>query len=103
MNYKMICYTLGCVLNIEAACMILPLICSIIYKDGCTNTFLLSIIICLIFGILLSFRVPKKKNMYAKEGFVTVALSWIVISIFGAIYFYKFMILVVNMKINVCV
>ena len=88
MNYKMICYTLGCVLNIEAACMILPLICSIIYRDGCTNTFLLSIIICLIFGILLSFRVPKKKNMYAKEGFVTVALSWIVISIFGALPFY---------------
>ncbi|UKI37360.1 MAG: hypothetical protein L6V93_04125 [Clostridiales bacterium] len=35
----------------------------------------------------LSYKAPKNKAMYAKEGFVTVALSWIVMSIFGAFPF----------------
>ena len=32
--------------------------------------------------------IPKNKEMYAKEGYVTVALSWILLSIFGALPFF---------------
>ena len=88
MNYKMIKYILGWVLNIEAACMLLPLICSIIYKDECIGVFSLCIIICLAAGTLLVLFQPENKAVYAKEGFVIVALSWITISLFGALPFY---------------
>lgn len=88
MNYKMMSYVLGWVLKIEAGCLLLPLICAFIYNDSGKNAIMLSIILCLFAGILLSFKPPKNKTMYAKEGFVTVALSWIVMSIFGAVPFF---------------
>lgn len=86
MNYRIIFYTLGWVMNIEALCMVLPLVCAIIYKESIT-TFLVSLLLCLVFGILLTIRTPKNKTMYAKEGFIIVALSWIFISIFGSFPF----------------
>ncbi len=88
MNYKVILRTLGSVLNIEAVCMGLPMICALCYKDTQSfKIYLLSALLCFIAGILLSLVKPKHKTMYSKEGFVTVALSWIVISLFGAVPF----------------
>ena len=87
MNYKIIAYTLGWVLNIEAACLVLPLICSVIYKEPTVGILGICIILCLVFGILLTIKSPKNKAIYAKEGFVTVALAWIVMSIFGSLPF----------------
>ncbi len=87
MNYKIILHTLGWVLNIEAAAMLLPLICSIIYSEPYAPLYFLCIGLCLLFGIPLTIKSPKNKVMYAKEGFITVALSWIVLSIFGSLPF----------------
>ncbi|MBE7015235.1 MAG: TrkH family potassium uptake protein [Ruminococcaceae bacterium] len=87
MNYKVVAHTLGWVMNIEAACMVLPLICAIIYREPEAMTFGISIAICLVLGLCLTLKAPKKKDMYAKEGMVAVALSWIVISILGALPF----------------
>ncbi len=88
MNYRIIMHTLGWVLNIEAAAMILPLICAVIYGEPYVLLFALCILMCLAFGLTLTVRSPKKKNMYAREGFIAVALSWIILSIFGALPFY---------------
>ena len=89
MNYKMIVYVLGWVLKIEAASMAIPLICSLCYKDtDSVFMFLICMALCVIFGTFFSAVKPKNKAMYAKEGFVTVALSWIFMSIFGALPFY---------------
>ena len=87
MNYRIITYTLGWVLNCEAACMILPLICAFLYNEATIFSFLISIALCLLFGMTLTIRTPKNKSMYAKEGFITVALSWILMSIFGSVPF----------------
>ncbi|MBQ7039428.1 MAG: TrkH family potassium uptake protein, partial [Clostridia bacterium] len=78
MNYQMIRYTLGWVLNIESLCMLLPLVCSLIYNDGCTLVFSACILLCFIIGTLLVCFRPKNKAVYAKEGFIIVALSWII-------------------------
>lgn len=83
MNYRIIFNTLGWVMNIEALCMVLPLICAIIYNES-VLAFLLPIVFCLLVGIPFTIRAPRNKTMYAKEGFIIVALSWIAISIFGA-------------------
>lgn len=87
MNYKIIFHTLGWVLNIEAAALILPMICSAVYREPYLPVYAVCIAICLLIGMLLTVRSPKNKEMYAKEGYVTVALSWIVLSIFGALPF----------------
>ena len=51
MNYKIIAYTLGWVLNIEAACLVLPLICSVIYKEPTVGILGICILLCLVFGV----------------------------------------------------
>ena len=88
MNRRIIVHTLGIVLNFEAAALVLPLICALILRESCINVFLISIAICLLAGTILTWKRPGNKTMYAKEGFVIVALSWFLISIFGAIPFY---------------
>ncbi len=87
MNYRVIIYTLGWVLNFEAVCMLLPFICTLIYGEPLTATFAICIAMCLAPGILATAKKPKNTAMYAKEGYITVALSWIVMSIFGALPF----------------
>lgn len=87
MNYKIISYILGWVINIEGACMLLPFLCGIIYSETSKWAFLICSLICFLIGLPLTFKKPKNANMFAKEGFVIVALSWIFISILGAIPF----------------
>ena len=88
MNYRMIAHVLGMVLKVEAAAMILPLICCFIFNEGAVMlSFVVAIAICLILGASLTIFAPKNKILYAKEGFVTVALSWLIISLMGAIPF----------------
>ncbi len=87
MNYRIIRYVLSWVLKIEAVCMILPLICSFVYAEQTKGVWLFCIALCLSMGVLLSFKSPKDKTMYVKDGFISVALSWILLSLFGSLPF----------------
>lgn len=88
MNYKVITYILGWVLKIEAACMLLPLIFSAVYYEtSSVYAFVICASVCMAVGTLLTLKQPENKSMYSREGYVTVALSWITISIFGAFPF----------------
>lgn len=80
----------GSVIKIEALLMLLPLVCSLIYKETDTAlSFVISIALSLAFSFALTliFK-PGSKVIYAKEGFVTVALSWIFLSLVGALPFF---------------
>ena len=87
MNFGVILYTLGWVLNFEAAGFLLPLLCAVFYGEPYKLLFVTCSAICLFFGVLLTYKPPKSKYMYAKEGYITVALSWIVMCIFGSLPF----------------
>ena len=87
MNYRMIKNILGWILIFEAAFMSLPLFTAAIYKEKVFFSFLISIGICLLIGFLLVCRRPKDRTLYSREGFVIVALSWITLSMFGALPF----------------
>ena len=87
MNYRMIKNILGWILIFEAAFMSLPLLTAAIYKEKVFFSFLISIGICLLIGFLLVCRRPKDRTLYSREGFVIVALSWITLSMFGALPF----------------
>lgn len=87
MNYRMISNVLGWVISFEGICMLLPLVCAFCYGES-PWVFLLCTGICLLVGIPLTLLQPRRKTLFAKEGFVVVALSWIALSIFGALPFY---------------
>ncbi len=87
MNYSMIFFILGWIFNIEAAFMVLPGITAIIYQEKNGLAFLVTMVICLVIGIPLTRKKPDNKVFHAKEGAVTVALSWIVLSMAGAFPF----------------
>lgn len=86
MNFKVVLNTIGWVLIIEAACLVLPLVCALVYGESILPL-LISALLCLLIGVPLTLLNFKNKIMYAKEGFVTVALSWITISVMGALPF----------------
>lgn len=87
MNIKAIFHTLGRLLWVEAILMILPLLVSLIYKESTYLSFLLPIVALAISGFLLYLIKPERKNFYAKEGFVLVGMSWILMSLFGCLPF----------------
>ena len=87
MNYKVILKVLGNVLKYELILLIIPFIISLYYGEGDAKAFFITIIIMAPFAFFLSRIKTKKNDIYAKEGFLTVGLSWIVISIVGAIPF----------------
>lgn len=84
MNYSVILYIVGAILKLEAVVMALPLLTAAIYREKSGFAFLLTMAICLLVGILLNLKKPTNNVFHAREGFVTVALSWIVLSIAGA-------------------
>lgn len=88
MNYLLIFKLMGFVLKTEAVLMLLPVIISVLYQSGDAMYFLYTAIPLFIIGHCLSNIKPKKTNFRSREGFVTVSLSWIMLSIFGALPFY---------------
>lgn len=87
MNYKVVFSILGKALLIEAGLMLVPLLVGTIYQENNYLAFLIPIFSLLFIGIPLSKLKSKDNTLYAKEGFVIVALSWILLSLFGAIPF----------------
>ncbi len=88
MNRKMVFYMLGRIITLEAILMLLPLICGIVYNEKSVIAFIITITLALILGFVISIlNKTKNKTIFAKEGFVTVALAWITMSAIGALPF----------------
>jgi len=81
MNISVIIFTLGWILVFTAAFMLLPIAASFIYHESVGFIFFALMILYLAAGLLIVRKKPKKKGFFAKEGFVTVSLSWIVLSV----------------------
>lgn len=87
MNDSIIRYIMGWVLKFEAAFLCLPALVGILYRETDCISYFITALLCLILGCLCTLRKPKNRSLYTKEGFVIVALCWIVISLFGALPF----------------
>lgn len=89
MNRKMVFCTVGRLLVIEAALMLLPAAVSLIYAEyGSALGFLAAAAIAAGLGLFLSIIFRSHDRMiFAKEGFATVALAWILMSAVGALPF----------------
>ena len=88
MNFQIIKRTLGWILLFEALFFVVPVITALVYNESEVVSFLVPMSICIALGVTCFLKRPKNEYIYAKEGFVIVALSWIVMSIFGALPFW---------------
>lgn len=87
MNYGSIRYIIGWILRVEGILMALPILTAIIYQEQSGWSFVVVAALCLLIGTLLSAKKPKKTTYYAREGYISVALGWIVLSIMGCLPF----------------
>lgn len=84
-NYAMLIRLLGWLLMIEAGFMLIPFTASIILNEhDSIYSFLFSIIITFLSGILMAFLSrPQKGNLGKREGILLTVSVWIVFSLFG--------------------
>ncbi len=85
MNIRLIANTAGYILWVEAGFLLLPLIVSFIYADGCWQQWLLCAAICAVTGLLLRLCKAKRTNLHNRDGYATVALAWVLLTLFGAL------------------
>lgn len=85
MNRSIITYILGWVIRLEGFFMLLPALIAACYRERAGIAYIICAIFCVLVGWLITRRKPTNTIFYAREGFVTVALSWIVLSIIGAL------------------
>ncbi len=89
MNFRMIRNILGWILIFEAAFMAVPSITAVVYGEWRELAhFAVTMLLCVLIGLLCVWKKPPNTTLYAREGYVTVALSWVVLSVFGAIPFF---------------
>ena len=86
MNLKYIINILGSVLMILTALLILPLIAALCYGEAAAP-FLITMAVSFALGFGLSRVKPDKTLVFANDGFISVGLCWIVLSLVSALPF----------------
>ena len=86
-NIPMLARVIGWLLLIETAFMSIPLATSII--DSCTDTmsFVISMVITGVSGLLMTLIRPGSREMGRREAIVLTASVWVVFSLFGMLPF----------------
>ena len=86
MNFKMIRHILGWLLVFECGFLLVPAVTAVVYREWFElGHLLLTMLLCGAIGGLCIWKKPQNRTLYARDGFVIVALSWITLSVFGAI------------------
>ncbi len=80
---RLILKYIGKVLQAYSLLLLIPLITSLIYKEK-IYSFLIIAVITFLIGLALSYIKTEKKSLYARDGFIIVTLSWLLISLIGA-------------------
>ena len=87
MNRRMVVFLLSRILLAEAVLMLPSVLVGLIYREAVTWCFLPAIGALLLLS-LFGLKKPKNTAIYAREGFLIVAASWVLMSLFGAIPFW---------------
>ena len=89
MNFTMVSYIIGWILQIEAAFLLLPAIVGFCYGEGNKSfVFIVTALASFLLGLIIKLKKPKTHDLYTREGFATVAIGWIAMSIVGAVPFF---------------
>ena len=86
MNYRVVCNILGKVLLSEGILLVFPLMAALWYDES-VLPFLWTMLPLFVIGGGMSRIKPRRNDLFAREGFVVVGLSWLLMSAFGALPF----------------
>ena len=88
MNVKLLLHVLGAILLVEAAALVPSLAIAIGYGEGDAMAFVWTILLLNAVGAPMRLFVKAEQtNLRAREGFLAVSLSWVLLSVFGALPF----------------
>lgn len=88
MNIRLTFKLVGNVLRVESALMLVPLLVSLLMGGDDTMAFVISILVTLAVGALLSAIRTTRDSLRAREGFAVVTFSWILVSFLGGLPFF---------------
>ena len=89
MNFRLINSILSRVIMLQGVLLLPSCLVGILYREWSDAlTYLIVSFVCFIVGFLMYLSKPKSSTFYAKEGFVAVSLSWIIMSLIGAMPLY---------------
>ncbi len=84
MNFKLILRITGTTLLVGAATVLLPLFVALLYREDPTP-YLYTLAIIVPLGLVFRYLPKSNASFFAREGFFTVALIWILFGLFGAL------------------
>ena len=88
MNYRATVYYLGLICKVISAFLLIPIITAFCYLEWEESLcFFYTALVYLGVGFALAPKAPKNKKLGSKEGLVIVGISWIVVSLIGALPF----------------
>ena len=88
MNGKMIVYLTGQIVRVIGVLLILPMIVAGVCNEKASLiAFLVTAVGMIVLGTAVSYKKPENKAVYAREGMAVVAISWILMSVLGALPF----------------
>ena len=88
MKYRTLIHTMGNIATVEGLVLIIPLLFAFIYKEMASAiAFGVTIAIALLVGFLFTRVKKEKRPIVSKDGLIIVTMSWLLMSILGAVPF----------------
>ncbi len=87
MNYRMTVHVLGILMIVEGALLCVPALTAAVYREPSGMIFVALAAALVLAGFVITRFKPQKRTLFARDGFVIVSLSWILMSVFGALPF----------------
>lgn len=84
MNFRLVANITSYVLWVEAGFLLLPLAVSV-FSGEAWLPFFITAVLCILIGGALHLVPVKNRKMHGRDGFMAVALSWIALSLMGAL------------------
>ena len=88
MNYLLIIKFLGTLFQFEGLFMLMPILVGIYFGEESTKYLMITAASAAVIGTMLRCIKPRLKRLRPKEGFVVTALSWVIMSVTGAMPFW---------------
>jgi len=88
MHIKSVAWTLGILTVLFGLSMLIPAMVALYFNTGHTSHFIMAGSLTMLIGFIMQRSGHRPKQMSHKDGFLIVALAWVVLSIFGAIPFW---------------
>lgn len=86
LNYKIICHLFGLLLVCNGGFMLVSALVSLLYHDGVTGPILYAgLSVSVLGGLLMLVTKQHRKELNKRDGYVVVAIGWIVMSLSGTL------------------